>query len=64
METNSSILTVEEVAEFLKISRSMTYTLVRQGVIPSIHVGRCVRVPESLMFEYLQRNTLNLYQVK
>ena len=44
-----SLLTGNDVAEILSISRTHAYKLIRDGVIPSIALGRCVRVrPEDL----------------
>lgn len=38
-------LTVEEVADVLRIGRSAAYAAVRAGDIPSIRVGRAIRCP-------------------
>ena len=38
--TNSDILTVDETAELLKISRSSVYKLAQEGKIPAQKVGR------------------------
>ncbi len=40
-----AVLTVEEAAEVLRIGRSAAYAAVRAGEIPSIKVGRAIRVP-------------------
>ena len=41
MEKNpSSVLTIEELSTYLKISKSTLYKLVREGRIPSQKVGR------------------------
>jgi excisionase family DNA binding protein len=37
--------TVDEVAEMLRISRNAAYDLVARGEVPSVKVGRLVRVP-------------------
>ncbi|MBI2760050.1 MAG: helix-turn-helix domain-containing protein [Chloroflexi bacterium] len=34
-----------EVGDVLGVSRAMAYKLVRDGVVPSIRIGRSVRVP-------------------
>jgi len=39
------VLTVEEAAQLLGISRGLGYELVRQGVIPSLRLGRQLVVP-------------------
>jgi excisionase family DNA binding protein len=33
-------LTIEEVAQILSISKSLAYDAVRQGVIPSLRIGK------------------------
>lgn len=44
--TERRVLTVEEAAEALRISRSAAYRAVRAGEIPSIRLGaRSLRVP-------------------
>ncbi len=40
-----AVLTVEETAAVLRIGRSSAYDGVRRGDIPSIRVGRKIRVP-------------------
>lgn len=43
------LLTVEQVAALLQISESITYRLVARGELPSIKIGRAIRiVPDSL----------------
>lgn len=41
------ILTVEEVAKFLRLKRSTAYELVKQGKIPSTKIGRQIRIARS-----------------
>lgn len=41
------ILTIPEVADYLKISRSKVYALVARNQIPYIRIGRNVRIKES-----------------
>lgn len=43
------VLTVEEVAKVLRISRGSAYEAVRTGAIPSVRVGRVIRVPRHLL---------------
>lgn len=40
-----AILTVEEAAKFLRIGRSAAYEAVRRGDLPSVRIGRSLRVP-------------------
>jgi excisionase family DNA binding protein len=39
------LLSPDQVAEALGIGRSRTYALIAQGDLPSIRVGRLIRVP-------------------
>jgi excisionase family DNA binding protein len=48
-----AVLTVEETAELLRIGRSAAYEGVRAGEIPSIRVGRCIRVPKHRLEQLL-----------
>ena len=40
-----AVLTVEEAADVLRIGRSAAYAAVHSGAIPSIKIGRSVRIP-------------------
>ncbi|MGE5483680.1 MAG: helix-turn-helix domain-containing protein [Ignavibacteriales bacterium] len=44
---NTDALTVEETAKVLRISRGLAYSLVREGQIPSVKLGRVIRVPRA-----------------
>lgn len=50
------ILTVPEVAEYLKISKSKIYYLINQRKLPHIRIQRNVRVFESDLQSWLQKN--------
>jgi len=45
MSSERLLLRVEEAADRLAIGRSKTYELIRQGILPSVRLGRTVRVP-------------------
>ncbi len=53
MET---ILTIPEVARYLKISKSKIYYLVQRGEIPYIRIGRNVRIKESDLMKWLDKH--------
>lgn len=48
-----AVLTVEETARFLRIGRSVAYELVRTGVIPSIRLGKLIRIPRDTLLNWL-----------
>jgi excisionase family DNA binding protein len=47
------VYTVEQAAEILAVSRGTAYEAVRAGEIPSVRVGRCIRVPRHRLEELL-----------
>jgi excisionase family DNA binding protein len=42
-ETYAKLLTVEEVAAMLKMSRQALYEAVRKGLVPAVRIGRRIR---------------------
>ena len=51
------IYTVPEVAEYLKMSKSKVYDLVKRQKIPYIRIGRNVRIRQSDLDEWLEEQT-------
>ncbi|TWF94417.1 helix-turn-helix domain-containing protein [Saccharopolyspora dendranthemae] len=49
------LLTVEEAAECLGIGRTKTYSLVRDGELESVQIGRLRRVPKNAIEDYAAR---------
>jgi len=49
-------LTVEQAAKLLNISRNLAYDLVRQGVIPSLRLGRIIRISRSRLEDWIVQN--------
>lgn len=49
-------LTVEQAARMLNISRNLAYDLVRRGVIPSLRLGRIIRISRSRLEEWVAEN--------
>jgi len=45
MTEAAAVLTVQEVADLLRLSRNSTYAAVRKGQIPSRRIGRRVLIP-------------------
>jgi excisionase family DNA binding protein len=48
------IYTVPEVAKILKISQSKLYAWAKQGKLPSVKIGKNVRIRESDLVEWLK----------
>lgn len=52
------LLTVEEAARYLSLSRSKTYQLIRSGVLPTIRIGlRSRRISRSVLLAWIEENT-------
>lgn len=51
---SSEILTIDELAAYLKISKSTLYKLVREGKIPSQKVGRHWRFKKTAIDRWLE----------
>jgi excisionase family DNA binding protein len=51
-----NVLTIEELAIYLKISKSTLYKLVREGKIPSQKVGRHWRFRKKSIDRWLEEN--------
>ncbi len=60
------ILTIPEVARYLKLSKSKVYYLVQIGEIPHLKIGRNVRVRETdlkkWLDEYLMQSPSTVFQ--
>lgn len=54
---SKTILTVKELAEYLRIGRDSAYGLVRSGQIRSVRIGRQIRIPRAAVDAYLSGET-------
>lgn len=50
-------LTVQEVAELMRVSTMTVYRLIKAGELPAARVGRSYRLREAQVESYLQRGT-------
>ena len=53
------VLTVQEVAKYLKVTTKTVYDLIRQGSLPSFRVGRAVRCRESAVEAFIEKQLQN-----
>lgn len=53
MNDNNILLTVPEAAKVLRISRNKAYDLVRQGLIPAVHLGKNIRIPRQALDRWI-----------
>ena len=58
-EPAGDILTIEELAVYLKIPKSTLYKLVRDGSVPSKKVGKHWRFHKEAIDEWLKQHPLN-----
>ncbi len=49
------LLTVPEAARLLKLSRSQLYALCQRQVIPTVRIGRSVRIPRDELEAWVRR---------
>ncbi|OPY61675.1 MAG: Helix-turn-helix domain protein [Pelotomaculum sp. PtaU1.Bin065] len=47
------ILTVQEAAKYLRLKRSTAYEYVKQGLIPSVRLGRQIRIPKDQLINMM-----------
>lgn len=56
METKM-LLTVEEMARALDVSRPMAYQLVHTDGFPTIHIGRAIRIPRDGLAAWIEEHS-------
>ncbi len=54
----TELLTIDETADLLRLSRSQIYALAQDGRLPAIRIGRSVRVPRRRLLEWLDGQAL------
>ena len=53
----SELMTVDELAEYLGVTRDTVYRKVKTGEIPSIRIGRLLRFPKKTIEDWLWQKT-------
>ncbi len=53
--SEASFLTVNEVADLLRVSRMTVYRLIKQGELPALRLGRGYRVLERDVSRFLEQ---------
>lgn len=51
----SSMLTVQEAAALMRVGRDTAYSLVAERRIPSVRLGRQIRIPRAALLDHLAR---------
>lgn len=54
MVTDSAIMTVKDVAEYLRMSEAKVYKLVKEGVLPVVRIGKTWRFRKDLLNDWLK----------
>ena len=57
--SDSTFLTVAEVAAMMRVSKMTVYRLLHDGTIPAVRVGRSFRVREADANDYLRKAYFN-----
>ncbi|MBS2037481.1 helix-turn-helix domain-containing protein [bacterium] len=52
--------TVLEIAENIKLSPDRVYEAIRHGLLPSVHIGRQVRIEEQAFHEWVRQGGTRL----
>lgn len=53
------LLRVEEAAKLLQLGRNKVYELAAAGEIPSLHIGRQLRIPTEGLREWIRRQAVS-----
>jgi excisionase family DNA binding protein len=53
--TENVMLTLPEVAKVLRVNKDTAYRLAAQGEIPSVKLGKSVRVPRAALMDYIDQ---------
>lgn len=51
----STLLTIEQAASRLSLSKSKVYRMTLEGELDSVHIGRAVRVPERALNDLINQ---------
>ena len=54
---DSRLLDSREVAQLLAIGRTKTFQLMASGQLPTVHIGRCVRVSIASLRQWIEAQT-------
>ena len=54
---DSAIMTVKDVAEYLRMSEAKIYKLVKEGVLPVVRIGKSWRFRKDLLDDWLKESS-------
>jgi excisionase family DNA binding protein len=55
--SNPAIMTVHDVATYLRLSEAKVYKLANEGCIPALRMGKAWRFKKELLDEWIRRET-------
>ncbi len=55
--STTQLLKAPDVAGYLGCSVAQAYKLMQAGLIPTIRIGRSIRVPQKALVSWIERNT-------
>ena len=55
LNRRSDLLTVQEAAEYLRISKDLAYELIARKELPHVRLGRVIRVPKFGLEQWIAR---------
>ncbi len=62
MERRPTILTVDEVARYLRVHSMTVYRLIQRGELPALRVGRSWRFKKDQLSQWLQEREINAHR--
>ncbi|KEI00089.1 helix-turn-helix domain-containing protein (plasmid) [Clostridium botulinum] len=60
MKDLPELLTVEEMANFLKIQKNKAYNLIYKKQVPILRLGSQIRIPKCLFIKWIRENKITL----
>jgi excisionase family DNA binding protein len=57
MSNEPYLLSVAEAAKLLRVGRTLAYEMIARGELPSVRLGRTIRVPRSSLQEWIVQAT-------
>lgn len=52
------LLSLQEARELIGVSRTTIYQMAKQGQIPTLKIGKCIKVPRKKLDEWIEEKTL------
>lgn len=56
---DSVIMTVKDVAEYLRMSEAKVYKLTKEGVLPAVRIGKTWRFRKDLLDAWLEESSMS-----